>query len=456
MQWNCLKIFSFLFYFSFSASSLAQTLPSFEQTLEQSQSLAQKNSGSLKSSESSWAEAKSHAQAARSGLFPALNLNGNYYYQTLIPTFSLGANTLDLQYHNNYTVGPEITYTIFDAGQISHQAQSDRTLARAKGEDYKSEARQLTYSVNQAYAAVQLAIKNLDFTAASLRLSQAESHDLDLRFRAGTSSRLDQISAHKETLSYQLRFQSAQTSLGAALKDLFALTGETRNFDTSRPISAQLAQDLPSNVEAPSMTVQVESIDAIVNSFHLNIQKEVPADLPQLKSLSLNAEAAQQSAQSALAAYWPKISVSARAELLYPDVFLNKTAENNIFAVNLSLPIFNAGQTQNRAEEKRSQAHASEYQREQLLLDLKRDYNKARDSLLTLKVQAKIDDQNVNESKEIADLTYRSYRTGTKNFLDVQTVNVQLLEAEVEATRTQQQILNQLATLEALSNQGVD
>ena len=84
---------------------------------------------------------------------------------------------------------------------------------------------------------------------------------------------------------------------------------------------------------------------------------------------------------------------------------------------------------------------------------MRRDWLKARDSLLSLRAQRELDAVSVRESGELARLTYESYRAGRSTLIEVQSANLRQMEAAVLAARTNAQILLQLAVLRDLSEE---
>ena len=58
----------------------------------------------------------------------------------------------------------------------------------------------------------------------------------------------------------------------------------------------------------------------------------------------------------------------------------------------------------------------------------------------------------MQESQQIEKLTYDTYRGGRARFLYVQSANLRLLEAQVNAAEIDHQILEQTANLEYLSS----
>jgi outer membrane protein len=430
-----------------------EVIPSFEQDLPTAEKNAKEFSGNLKSSSSSAEAARHQAEAAHAPLLPNLSLQGNYYYQTQVPSLTEGPlGTLTFGTHNNYTVGPVLSYTVFDGGKDRNNLESNESLAKSRHENYRSQERQLELMVRQAYFQVQYGLKQLVLTSDSLKLSQSQSQDIDLRFRAGAASRLDQVTAHRDVMNYQLKFRQAQTDLASSLRGLFALVGESRPFDTARPVPAELASNLPAGVEEPTVQVKLDALEVSLGGFGQEAFQAPKGEHPEVQALEHQAESSRLASESERSGLWPKLQFQAKSQLQYPNVVLPENVIQNTIGATLTFPLFEGDASRNRAAQKLSEAMASEFQKQQKLSDLSRDYHKAYDFLKSLKAQQKVNDANVREAEEVQKLTYRSFRAGKVRYLDVEDANLKLLQAQVTAAQIESQVLTQIATLKYLSD----
>lgn len=426
----------------------------FSETLKQAESAALQNSGVIKAAKDGALAAQKQADASGAALYPNLSLQGNYFYQTNVPVLQVGPPGLGTPFqmgdYNNYAVGPVLTYTLFDGGGAGRLSESAQSMARAKLEDSKNTVKQILLNTRQAYAHVQLSIKNLTVTADSLRLSEARETDVRNRLRAGASSRLDSVNARSDVINYQLKLRQAQTDLAAAIRDLLALTGRPQTGNLSRPWPKEISAKIPVGVEAPTDFVQFDRLEESLKS-----QNTSPApsnfDHPQLRSLSFAAESSKRAADAQMSVLWPKIQLSAHAEYMYPNGPILQSVQQNIFMVTMSMPLFEADYDRSLAQEHAREAEGYEYQREQRIIDLQRDRKKAGDMLDSLKSQERLTSENVLAAADAANLTYQSYKAGKEQYLDVETAHLKLLEAEVGAAQVQSDILNTLAQISFLS-----
>lgn len=431
----------------------SDSLETFSITLNDAQKAAEKNSNALESAQYLLQAAEAQANSASSSLYPRADLNGNYFYQTHVPTQTSASSTVKMGDNENYSFGPIISYTLFDGGKTINNAKSSRLNAQSKQQNLFAQKRDLSYLVNLTYARVQLYATNLALTLDSLKLSQNQSVDIDLRYKVGTASRLDHISAHKEMLSYKLLFYKAQNDLASALRDLFALTGETRAYNTGRPLPSKIASDLPKDIDAPTLLIAVDPLEMTLTTLSSNQDQLAPPgeETPQIKSLSLLAQSSQMAAKSQRGANGPKLSVFAESRTAYPDSSKQEQYNNNIFSIGISLPLWDWKKNSSLAEKYLNEAKAEEKKKAQKLSDMTRDHNKAADAVGSLESQLLISQDSTKEAAEIASLTYHSYTAGKATFLEVQSANLRLMDAHVNTAKIEYNLVNKLAEMEYLS-----
>ncbi len=425
----------------------------FDQSLNDAVQSAKLQSGSLHSSQAMKEAASFNADAAGASLWPNLTIQGNYFYQTVVPSLNLGPAFGNKSFgtNNNYSIGPALNYTLFDAGKNSKFHQNAEFLAKSKDQTYHAQEAQLELSIRQAYFRVQYALRALDLTIDSLRLSQAQSQDITVRFKAGAASKLDEVQARRDLINYQLRFQQSQSTLSSSFRDLMALEGDHRELDVARPLSVAAAgAKLPEGVETPTIKLNLEPLETSLASLSQNWTFAGEAH-PETQALEAQAQASKKLADSSMAGLYPKLVLQAKAAYEYPNLVLPENVWQETFGAAISFPLFEDDLSRNQARDYNQQAVAAREQKEQRLTDLTRDEGKAHDALQSLQTQKKLSSTNVGQAREVEKLTYYSYRAGKSRYLDVQDANVKLLEAEVLDAQIDSEILNQFAILSYLS-----
>jgi len=427
----------------FTVKSYAQT-ELFELKLSEAEQKALQASNRLKSFAAEEEAAKEQSNAQFAGLFPKLSLQGGYQYYGTIPNISLGNGpAFPFGTNSTYSVGPQLNYTLWDSfsGRKSYKAAS--LLASARTEDRKNAQLQLLFSLRAAYVQVQLGLEELRLIQDSLQLANAQDRDVATRFSAGAAAKLDVVTAGRSVLSYQIQFEQRQAELSSALKDLLTLLGDNGGTNVSRPG--------PPGIANVALVVKLDDLD---DSLSQQDKQEIPDPTdqqPQIQSLDLQARSAEAAADSQSAKLLPTVQLSAGVSKIRPDIPNPPDYWQQTVGVTLSLPLYLGDPTPSLAAQQRNEAQAADYRKTQLREDIRRDFTKARNLLVSLRDQQTLATKDVKQSELAARLYYSSYRAGKVNLIDVQNANLQALQSKVNAARIDAQILNQLFLLKSLS-----
>ncbi|MDD4973817.1 MAG: TolC family protein [Bacteriovorax sp.] len=450
-------IFSFVITHQVEAKDLS-SVPLFEQDLTDAEIKVIGHSEILKSITASVESSQYQAKSLKALAYPNLSLQASYAYLTEVPSKTLGPiGSITFGTHNNYAIGPVLTYTLFDNNKESKNAESYDLLGQSKNANYLVQKKQLELNIRQVYFRVQYALRELILTAKSLKISQAQENDIEIKFQAGASSRLDQTQAQREVINYHLKYKQAQTQLALFLRELIALTGVGIELDTSKPIPDDLVFDMPNGVDTPTLRVVLDPLESTLKKFSTtpeSYQKfTMPTnDHPEMQVFNHEAESFRLASDSEKSGLWPKIQLQAKSQYIYPDAVIPKNIIQNTIGVTFSLPLYEGEAIRSRSALKLSEALSSDYHRMQRLSDLTRDFSKARDVITSLHSQKLLSERNVREAKVIEQLTYQSYKAGKIRYLDVQDSNLKLLQAEVNHAQIESSILMETATLQYLSS----
>ena len=327
----------------------------FSLSLAEAEQAALAHSPILKGAASDLQSAQSQVEVQLSQLLPSVTLDGNYQYQTEVPALSLlpGAPSFQFGTHNGYSVGPELSYTLWDRSGLLNAWRSQKALAGSQEAQRDLVRRQVRLMTRLDYFQVQLSLEQERSLIDSLRLAQAQYRDINSRFRAGASSRIDWLSAHQQLLDRRRDLRSAQADLSAALRTLIAQMGQGQGADLSSPVDAHIGDPLPDGVSTPTVRVQLEPLESVESK--LEAAAAAPADqaYPQLLVYSRQADAQRLSAKSIAAGRWPRVQLSLKSEYLYPNLPLVESTWQNTAMVTASLPLLEFGRTkgQTRAQE---------------------------------------------------------------------------------------------------------
>lgn len=431
-------LFSLILVSYFTSGSMASEQTS-KLTLAEIENQALTASYGLKAMDAEVNALKNKAEIQNAQLFPRIALEGNYKYVTEVPTlrFPGGASTA-FGDNQNYSIGPVLTWTAWDFGSIKKSAKGIEALEKSKEAEQILTTRQILLSARLAYFKVQLRQEQLRLLTDSLKLAESQYRDIKNRVQAGSSNRIDLLSAHKEVLNFKIQSRQVQSDLSSDLRDLFALTGQGESSDSAAPIELDdFETSLATLSKYANVTLDANSLD----------------QHPLIKMHTSNAESSRLLAESFNANKLPKLSFFAKTSLDYPNGPILEKFHQNTIGLTLSMPLFEGNRSKNEANEKQNFAIASENRREQARTDLLRDWHKMKDQLIGHQDKIEIYKKSINESEERAKLVYNSYQIGRSSFLEVQSANLYALDIKVQTKTNDVQMLIQLAYLASISEE---
>ncbi|MBI5243082.1 MAG: TolC family protein [Elusimicrobia bacterium] len=427
--------------------------PALSLSLAVAQADALKLSPGLRAAEREREAAEAQARGRRSALWPRLGFDAYWRGVTDVPSVALpvpGSPLLSFGTHESWGVGPNLSWTFWDSKAAWNASRSLEAAARSRRQETAALRRLLLLETRLAYFKVQLALEHARLLADSLRLAQAQHEDVAQRLRYRNASRIDLLSAHQEVLDRLGQLRQARSDLASGVRDLFSKTGAGAGTDPSLPLDARTASGLPQGTEPASLLLELEPLGTSLAA--LDVRAEEAPD-PRLRALEEAAQASRLAARSAGAERWPKLQLTARTGVEYPNGPVRENIHQNALGVSLSLPLFEGWRVAEEVQRHALQARASEERRSQAELDLERDRKQAGDQLAGLRVQQGLSRQAVSETEELARLIYDSYKSGRSTFLEVQSANLRALEAKVRSARTDAETLAQLAVLRSLSSE---
>jgi len=428
--------------------------PSLSITLAQAENAALGHSPLLKAAQSNLAAAEAQVGAQLALLTPRVTLDAAYQYQTIVPRLSLAPGLPSFQFgsHDSYSIGPTVSYTLWDQGSLLNAWRSQKALASSQEAQRDLIRRQVLLMTRLDYFQVQLALEQERSLADSLKLAQAQDRDIESRFRAGAASRIDSLSAQEQVIGRRRDFRAAQAQTAAALRTLFAQIGQNQNMDVSSPLDARIQDSAPAELGAPSIVVNLEPLESVETAFKVAVEAPMDESYPGLAAYARQAQAQRLAARSLSEELWPRFQLIYKSDYMYPNLPLLENVWQNAAGVSASVPLFEFGRTKRLALAQRDLAGASVAQESEAYDDLVRDWRKARDEYAALNDIESLDRESVKDTAEIAKLRYASYENGGSTILDVETADLNALQAQIGAAQTKTQELIQLATLESLSS----
>lgn len=419
----------------------------YELTLQEAERRALDTSDQLKSLSATEQAAREQADAQFSYLLPKLTIGASYQYVTEVPTLTLPipgvTESFSFGSNNSWSVGPTLTYTVFDMGANHDAYRGSNLLAQSREEDRKNGRLQLLLSVRSSYLRVQLALEELRLLNSQLELSRAQNRDIESNFKAGAATKLDLVDSQRDVLSYQLQFQQKQAEVADDFRDLLAQIQEAPQGDLTR--------SGPPDVQNVELELRLDTLAQSLREADAWSYSRPNDEHPQLKSQELLAQSSDKQAESDMDSLFPRLQFGASALLQYPNTIILETVEQNTFQLGLSMPLFEGDHTRHLSAEKRREADAARFNKDQTRINMDRDYDDAVQLLQSLRAQQKLAQEDVEKSKDAARLYYQSYKGGKINLIDVQSANNRSLVAQVNAAHIDAQIISELFVLQTLS-----
>jgi outer membrane protein TolC len=429
------------------------TAAAFEINLKSVEDAAFNASSTLKGADLELQAAKSRDEAAWTALWPRLALDASDRYNTEVPEFSVIPKAPKIKFgdNNGYSLGIGATWVLWDSGNAYNLYKSLQALEAGKRADLEASKRQLRLRARLGYFQTQLMAERARLMADSLKLSQSVAMDIELRMKAGASSRIDSLSAKNEVLQRRGDYRQARADLASALRDLFALTGLGSDQDPSLPQEASAQDHAPDDTEAASLSLKLESLEKSLEELQGAESASFNDAQPQLQMAKAAAEAARRQAAALESGHWPRLQVSARSSYDYPDGPVLETIQQNSFAVSATWPLFAFGQVDKQVKEQENLGLAADARAVALTTDLRRDWLKSHDRLKALRDKKLLEEQSVTQTENLYKLIYNAYQNGSSSLLEVQTAELKALESKVRLASTETQMLIELAVLSSLS-----
>lgn len=246
---------------------------------------------------------------------------------------------VDNEDHYRLSLGISGSYTLWDGGSTSLNVEASKLNKEAAALQTKQTERSIQESVLNAYMSLLAASENLRTADASVELSQAEFDHYSKLFEAGSITKKDLTQSQSNVMQKQVSQLTAQLNVNTSkttLRQLLELD-DSEDFEVSAPEAGMTS---PDSLEAlPSLE---------------ELQKNIRAAHPGLKSDSISVKAAQKNTE--VAGKGSSISVSLGANSStglsaweskeYGDQL--KYGWQNSISLSINIPIIDGGATTNK------------------------------------------------------------------------------------------------------------
>lgn len=381
---------------------------------------------------------------------PRLTLDGSYRYQSELPEASIGPMTLRFAEHNNYSVGPMLSYQVYDAGKDATLTKSTARMVSAHSHERDAARLKTILDTRQAYSRVQGSIEELRWVDESLRLVQSRVADIRGRLKAGSVSRLDLLSAMREEGQLKLRYAQAQSTLADGIYRLATLTQMTILPQPLIPAGRSLDK-AASDIPEPNFILELDPTERTLQDLKQGLINGPNESHPSLEAVKDQIESTLLAAEALDKSLMPAVQVFAKSSYDYPNGPIDEKVWQNVVGLSLSLTLYDAGLQHRLSASKRLEAKASAAQSEQIDRDFHNVWDSSLSSVHNLDGQKTIVESSLKTVSEEARITTTNYRAGAATYLEVQRAQHQVLEVKTSLSHIKAQQIALLAMLNYLA-----
>jgi outer membrane protein len=363
-------------------------------------------------------------QQSRSAYFPQLTANLTAVKANGDTAVAAGAVTTS-SVSTRVAGGATLTQLVTDFGRTRDLVRSSRLTAQGASQSTEEVRQQILRDVDQAYFATEAAESVRGTAQAVLAFRKTELRQLTALAQSQLRSTLDVQFAQVLVSEAQMSVVQADSNVQEARAQLTAAMGDDND---------------PNYVlaEQPQPPVLDDDINLYI--------REALANRPDLKALNLQAQAAQQYANSESKLNYPTVDILGTAGEV-PD--RDHTLQQNYGAagINIKMPVFNGGLYSGRIGEAKLRAQAADRDvRDRSLVierDVRTDWARARDAYLQIRVAQDL----VNQTGVAVRLAKARYDAGLGSIVELNQAELSQTSALIQAASARFDYLSARAAL---------
>jgi outer membrane protein len=408
-------------------------------TLEEAFKTALKQHPALLQADAQTGTAKARAQQARSGMMPSVVLQGTATDGPLgAPAFGplgnpalYGTAPLSVQgmagdpLKKQFGGGLNITQTLFDFGRTQHLIAARRGLFQAAEEDAETQKALVLLGVQQSYLNVLRAQQLV--TVSQENVHQRDTTVMQARLfvegqlKAGVDLQLAQANAAEASVG----LIAAQNDVRSAFAALNNAMGDTKLTEYTL---------IPSSVSPAPLTPAIapEAIEPILT--------RALAQRPELKSVALQRQAADQSVRGVRSELMPRFDAIASLGVVNPSGVI-QNSKNYAVGMAISIPLYTGGLVEGRIAEEKLKRETVAALEKQTVEAVKLQVTQAWLNVQTHIAQVKAAQEQVVSANASSQLASERYR------LQLNTL-VELTDAEALTIRARAFLVNAQSDLE--------
>ena len=340
---------------------------------------------------------------------------------------------------NSYSFSASLSHTLYDAGRRANGHRAAQHNLQSAEQDFAARRADVVYSVKQHYYELLKAIELVEVQEESLKLSEKQLEDAQVRLQVGSGTEVD-------VLRLQVALDNAQSQLINVQQGVFL--GR-----------AQLNHIMGEAVRAPLEVAQLQEVEwqmPVAEAQLPEIVAQVSGRNPALRSLHQTIAASGYNLRVARGARYPRVSGSlnySRNSEIFDRVYHYQSLERNYrlnLGISLTYNLFDGGARQAAIDRsavalKTAQMNAAQRERE-VALAIETVYLE----LVRLEKILRLGERTVKLAGEDLRLAEERYRVGKGRLLEVLDAQVGFTEARSNWVRTRYDLKIGEADLERL------
>lgn len=412
--------------------SLAQSL-----TIDEAEAKTLSNSQQILSADFHLKSAREELESLQASRYPKLSLTGHFQSIEDVPKIKVGLIEQNLSDHHQYSIGPTLTYNLWDGGYKKHLAESLQWAEKSALIEKKIAETDTKFRLRSSYVKAQLAVVTYKLSQDSLRVAKEQAMDIQNKYRAGAISRVDLLSSRLELSHAEIRESQAKSDLNSAFMNLSRLMG---------------VSDYKIHWKLTAWENEITALIHQSSDPKHELEPTFMAENLKVKAMEIKAKSLQSLAESKTSGYWPQIQLSARSSLDYPFGSQKTQIHQNTLMATLQWDLFDFSSSRLEKSKHLAEASAVEYQAAALREELEQQYRETQELQKSLMDQLKSATQAEDNSAQLAQLKKQTYHMGKLSFIDVALSQVQHLESQVRRAKIEAQLLIQKHQLDYLQS----
>lgn len=403
----------------FAISILSGHLPAqnvLKITLNQALEIAQNENPTLKVSNQEIQLKQTVHKGAVWDLFPEANFIGSYTRTLKKQTFAMGEQQVKVGTDNSYSGGLSISLPIFAPSlyKTIHLNKSDIQLAIEQARASKLD---LINQVTKSYYQLLLAQDSYKVLKKSYAQSEENFRIVSEKYKQGSVSEYDKISAEVQMRSIKPSVVSARNAVNLAKLQLKILMG----------ITADIEIETDDNLKNYETTLFQRQLDNTSYKFSLQNNSE-------LKQMNINAKILRQNLQLQQTNFMPKLSFS--FQYMYTSLNDNFRFSNykwnpySTIGIDLSIPLFK-GSNFTKVKQTRIQMQQLEENRINTQRQLHMQATSFLDNMSASAEQVVSNREAVAQAIKGREIANKRYEVGKGTILELNSSEVALTQAEL-------------------------